>query len=314
MRYNLLKAIKMNTITVAISGGADSVVLLHALLQLREEHGFGVDACHINHNLRGAESDADEAFVRDLCKQFGIKLTVHSIDVKALQQKHQGIEEAARNARYSVFVKQAVTATAHTMSDNTETVLLNLIRGTGLKGLCGIPPVRTCGGDGNGIIIRPLLYCERSEIEEYCYEHGLSFVTDSSNLSLDFTRNKIRRTLLPLIKEINPSFDATVTRTCEILKEDSDFLEQSVTEIARKCSFDNGIKVESLIKYQKPLLTRIIMQFLSHNNISPSNRMVSQILELIEIGKGKINLQKHKFALIDDGILEIQTIFQNYRN
>jgi len=236
---------------------------------------------------------------------------MRSVDVKSLKRKHQSIEEAAREARYHVFAElSGMTggdriaggnriATAHTASDNAETVLLNLIRGTGLKGLCGIPPVR-------GNVIRPLVFCERSDIEAFCHERNLHYVIDSTNACEEFTRNKLRLSLIPLIKEINPSFDSSVTKMCTTLREDSDFLEKSAQSV------DYSIKY--LQTLEKPLLTRIIMRMLSHNNISLSNLRVSQVLEIINTGSGKINLEKHKFALIEGGILKIQTISQKYRN
>ena len=283
-----------DTVTVALSGGADSVALLYALLEL----DYGVKACHVNHQLRGEESDRDETFVRDLCRKLNIELTVKSINVKSLQKNHQSIEEAAREVRYSFFSQFDKVATAHTASDNAETVILNLIRGTGLKGLCGIPPVRDN-------IIRPLILCERSEIEEYCESQSLQYVTDSTNSCDEFTRNKIRMVLVPFIKEINPSFDSTVTRMCELLREDSDYLDN--------LSRSEDYSVKHLKELEKPIQTRIIKRLLSHNNISPSNLRISQILEIIESGNGKINLEKHKFALIKGGILKIETIEQNYR-
>jgi tRNA(Ile)-lysidine synthase len=288
---------KGESVTAALSGGADSVAMLHVLIEL----GYDISAVHVNHKLRGKESDSDEAFVRDLCAQFGVELTVHSIKIE--QKKHQSIEEAAREARYSLFT--GLTATAHTASDNAETVLLNMIRGTGLKGLCGIPPIRT-SRSGRDNIIRPLILCERSEIEEYCEKNNLRYVTDSSNMSDEFTRNNLRLNLIPLIKQINPSFDGSITRMCEILREDSNFLEGQAV-------FVSDFSVKHLKTLEKPILTRIIMRLLSHNNISASNLRIMQIIGIIEAENGKINLEKHKFALIKDGILKIETINQNYR-
>jgi tRNA(Ile)-lysidine synthase len=299
-KYNMINS--GEAVTVALSGGADSVALLHVLLKL----GIETSACHINHNLRGEESDRDEQLVRDLCREADVKLKVFSIDVRSMQKKHESIEEIARKARYRVFEEFHCVATGHTASDNSETVLINLIRGTGLKGLCGIPPVRCNNCCNNQVkIIRPLILCERSDIEEHCRNHGLQYATDSTNSSDEFTRNKIRMGIVPIIKEINPSFDSSVTRMCEALREDSDFLEKS--------SESPHYRAEYLRSLEKPLLTRIIMRLLSNNNISPSNLKISQIIEIIESEKGKINVAKHKFALIEDGILKIETIPQNYR-
>jgi tRNA(Ile)-lysidine synthase len=284
-------------VTVALSGGADSVALLHALHSGGAGMAREISAVHVNHNLRGEESARDEAFVRDLCAQRGVKLHVYSVEIN--REKHRGLEEAARNARYGIFSRFDCVATGHTASDNAETVLLNLIRGTGLKGLCGIPHERDN-------IVRPLILCERAEIEEYCRVHGLRYVTDSSNLSDEFTRNRVRMSLIPVIKDINPAFDGAVTRMCEILREDSDSLEQRAVDC-------DDYSLDCLRNLEKPVLTRIIMRLLAYNNISPSNLRISQIVGIIEDGKGKINLEKHKFALIEGGILQIKTIPQSYR-
>ncbi|MCL1832373.1 MAG: tRNA lysidine(34) synthetase TilS [Oscillospiraceae bacterium] len=287
-------------VTVAVSGGADSVALFHALSAMRTELGIDViRACHVNHQLRGAESDADDVFVREFC---GDVCACYAVDVQSLRRKHQSVEEAAREARYAVFdalpESFGKVATAHTATDNAETVLLNMIRGTGLKGLCGIPPVRER-------FVRPLILCERTEVEEYCREQGLRHVTDSTNANLDFTRNRVRLSLIPLIREINPSFDGNLAKMCETLREDSEFL-----DALANC---DDYSVNSLRKLRKPLLTRIIIGLLADNNISPSYLRVSQICEILALGRGKINLAKHKFAIIDSGILKIKTIEQDYR-
>ena len=300
-QYSMIQA--GDSVIVALSGGADSVALLYAMLELKNELDIKLSACHVNHKLRGDESDSDEAFVRALCENLNVELTIRSIDVRAMQKKHQSIEETARNARYSFFSElvsrseRQYVATAHTASDNTETILLNLIRGTGLKGLCGIPPVR----DG---IIRPLILCEREEIEKYCGEKKISYVTDSTNLSDLFTRNKIRLSLIPLIKEINPSVDDCFTRMSEILRQDSDFLESLAQ--------NHGYNVKVLNALEKPILTRIIIGLLSNNNVSPSNTRISQIIEIVKKQSGKINVEKHKFAVIEDETLKIVTIEQFY--
>ncbi len=175
-------------VLAALSGGADSVALLRALLAL----GYPVRAFHLNHCLRGAESDRDEAFCRALCERLGVPLTVERIDVGA-QTAGEGIEAAARRIRYERLVaaaQGAKIATAHTADDNLETMLFHLARGTGPKGLAGIPPVR-------GDIIRPLIGAERAQVEAYLSELGQDFVTDSTNLSDDYTRNRIRHEVVP---------------------------------------------------------------------------------------------------------------------
>jgi len=287
---------KRGKVTVALSGGADSVALLRAMILLRPEYGFELSACHVNHGLRESAA-SDEAFVRELCENERIPLTVRFAEIT--RQKHQSVEEIARKARYKLLSEAAgdgKIAAAHTASDNEETVLLNLIRGTGLRGLCGIPPVRDN-------IIRPLILCERSEVEEFCKGQGLSYVTDESNFSEEYTRNKVRLSLLPLIREINPAFTAGITRMCGFLREDEEFL----TGLA-----GGGYSVEYLNTLKKPLLNRIIAALLSKNNISPTSTRISGTAEIVAKGGGKVNLKKDKFAVVCDNELKILTIFQKY--
>ncbi|MBQ8550560.1 MAG: tRNA lysidine(34) synthetase TilS [Clostridia bacterium] len=233
-RYSMLSA--GDSVTVALSGGADSMALLHVLCANREKLGISVSAAHLNHMLRGEESDRDEAFVRDFCEQNGIPLAVERADVAAYAEKNgMGIEQAARAVRYDFLsrVSGGKTATAHTASDNAETVLINLTRGTALKGAVGIPPVRDR-------FIRPLIFCTRAEIEAYCKDNNLPFVTDSTNLSDDYTRNKLRHNVIPRLCELNPSFFAAVTRFTQAVGEDSEFLE-SVADAEFTRLYQNGI-------------------------------------------------------------------------
>ena len=200
---------------LAVSGGADSVSLLHAFHSLH----LKASVLHCNFSLRGAESDADEQFVRQLCKNFSMDCHIRQFDT-ARQARENGlsIEMAARELRYAWFreMKQTLNmdyiVVAHHADDVAETVLINLCRGTGIKGLTGIQPV-------NGNILRPLLECSREEILTYLAEHQLDYRTDSSNHSLDYVRNKIRHQVIPVFKEINPAFLNTVAENCTALKE-----------------------------------------------------------------------------------------------
>jgi tRNA(Ile)-lysidine synthase len=175
------------TLCAALSGGADSVAMTHALHALQEELGFTLTACHFNHCLRGEESDGDEAFCVEFCQNWGIPLTLGREDVASFAKSAgQSVEEAARNCRYAFFEGvDGFVATAHTASDNGETVLLNLLRGTGLKGLCGIPRQR-------GKFIRPMLAITREEILSYLEEHHLPHREDASNGEDAHLRNRLR--------------------------------------------------------------------------------------------------------------------------
>ena len=194
-----------DTVVCAVSGGADSVSMLHVLLSLQDTLGIRVEAAHFNHHLRGAESDRDEHFVRQLCLEHRVTLhTVHFNTEQEAKERHISIEMAARELRYAWFEKTreacsaAVIAVAHHQDDSVETLLLNLIRGTGINGLRGIRP-------RNGHIVRPLLCLDRKEIVGYLESIGQAYVTDSTNLQDEYTRNKIRLNLLPMMQEINPS-------------------------------------------------------------------------------------------------------------
>lgn len=309
-RYNMLD--NGGNVIVGVSGGADSVALLHCLNSIKSETGISLYACHINHNLRGEESLRDENFVRRLCENLDIPLTVFSIDVKEGLEKHESLEERARKLRYSCFEKlceekQAKLATAHTASDNAETVFLNILRGTGTKGLSGIPPVR-------GNIIRPLIRCTREEIEEYCTVNGLSYITDSSNLSDDYTRNRIRHHLIPLLKDFNPSLFTAVSRMTSAVYDDNIYLERIATEAKEKAKTENGFLCSELLELDRAVLCRVISSILSENGVEPSTLRINQCLEIIRDKKGKVNLCRNKFALVRKKSFFIKYEEQQFRH
>ena len=225
------------------SGGADSVTLLSVLHALSEGRGdvppFRLYACHLNHGIRREEADRDEAFCRAFCEAEDVPLYVKRVDVPALAEE-QGLSEetVGRNARYAFFEETAERiakedgeavvkiATAHTAADNAETMLFHLARGTGLSGLCGIPPVRDD-------IIRPLLGCTREDIEDYCEEHHLSYVKDSTNTDRSYARNRIRYDVLNVLKELNSGAVDNMARTADTLRRDAAFLEERKADLIR---------------------------------------------------------------------------------
>ena len=209
------------TVVCAVSGGADSVAMLHILCSLQSELCITVSAAHFNHRLRGAESDRDEAFVRRLCAEWAVPLAVASGDVAArAQATGESIEEAARNLRYAFFASLGQTvATAHTADDNLETMLLNFLRGTGLTGLGGIPPKRD-------FLVRPILCCTRQEVLDYLDAHQLPHVEDSTNAADNCVRNRLRHSVLPLLKAENPALAATALRSAQLLRQDDSFLDE----------------------------------------------------------------------------------------
>ena len=197
-QYGMLR--KGDRVVVGFSGGADSAALLSFLLELRQEWQLNLVACHINHQLRGEEALRDEELCRNFCEERGIELHIFRENIaEGAKQAGMSVEEFARERRYARFRELLLSdsdkiATAHHGNDMAETLLFRLARGTGLKGLTGIPPVR-------GNIIRPLLFCTREEIESYCREQGIPYINDSSNETDAFLRNRLRHHVMPFLKK-----------------------------------------------------------------------------------------------------------------
>ena len=205
----------------ALSGGGDSVALTFALYLLKDKLGITLEAAHFNHHLRGEESERDEAFVRSFCDHYDIPLHLGGAEV---QTGPKGLEASARAARYG-FLRSlpGKVATAHTADDNAETVLMHLVRGTGLKGLGGITPV-------SGTVIRPMLLITRREVEAFLAEYALPHVEDSSNGSDAFLRNRVRHGIMPLLKAENPRISENLSRMALRLRLDEEYLSQELPQ------------------------------------------------------------------------------------
>ncbi|MCL2342398.1 MAG: tRNA lysidine(34) synthetase TilS, partial [Firmicutes bacterium] len=244
-QYDMLPA--GSRVLVAVSGGADSVYLLH---RLSEAAGYGAEppstplwslgVAHFNHRLRGAESARDAAFAENLAASLGLPFYLGAADVGACAQgRHMGLEAAARELRYAFLLKTAEEnaydriATAHTADDNAETVLLNLIRGSGTKGLCGIPPVR-------GKIVRPILDVTEAEIRAWLDAREVAYVEDSSNNRDDFARNRLRHRVAPVLRELNPQYAAHILRAGALLRADAACLDGLAEAFLRENAEDAG--------------------------------------------------------------------------
>lgn len=249
---------KAGHVLCALSGGRDSVYLLHRLLAWGEEYDLTVSAAHFNHKLRGIESDRDEAFVRGLCEAWNVPLYVGAGDVRDYANKHgMGIEEAARTMRYA-FLEQTlaevggnVLATAHHADDLAETMLMNLVRGAGTKGMSGIPPKR-------GNIVRPILLVTRKEIDEYVKLHDLPYVEDSTNALDDCTRNLLRHRVMPVLEQLNPMFAAHAADAAMLLRADDDCLQQQADAFLEANSPDEGIEIGKLTALHEAVAFRVI--------------------------------------------------------
>lgn len=236
-----------DSVIAAVSGGADSVAMLFALYLLRDELGVTLEAAHFNHHLRGAESDRDEAFVTDFCGRYDIPLHLGS---GRIVPGKKGLEAAARDARYA-FLRRlpGKVATAHTADDNAETVLMRLIRGTGLKGLGAIAPV-------SGNVIRPMLTVTRDDVEAFLEEYALPHVEDSSNGTDDFLRNRIRHGILPLMRAENPRIGENLSAMALLLRQDEACLqamipEEQVPDVSRLKAMEPALRRRALERFLK---------------------------------------------------------------
>ncbi len=241
-----------DTVVCAVSGGADSVALLYAMFLLRTKLQINLQAAHYNHNLRGEESVRDQQFVQALCHRLDIPLHLGSSQVTAGKK---GLEAAAREARYAFFeTLPGKIATAHTADDNAETVLMHLMRGTGLKGLGAISPIR-------GKVIRPMLTVTRQQVLAFLAEQQLDYVEDSSNREDVFLRNRIRHRVMPLLKEENP-------RLCENLSAMALRLRADEQALQEMMEFSQGLSVAALRQMPAARCSRVLAAFLQHCGVS----------------------------------------------
>ncbi|MBO4694213.1 MAG: tRNA lysidine(34) synthetase TilS [Clostridia bacterium] len=291
----------VKTLAVAVSGGADSVALLSIMLRLRGEYDIDVFAAHFNHKLRGKESESDMLFVKKLCEKLGVRLVCDEGDVAAFAKENKlSTELAARRMRYDFFGKLSAdaVATAHTASDNLETVIFNLTRGSGINGLCGIPPKR-------GKFIRPLIFCTREQIEAYCRQNNLSYVTDSTNLSDDYSRNLIRHSVVPVLKRLNPSLENNVSNTSLQLAFDRDMLDNLAKNKYERMLTKTGLRVDNLTKYGPAISHRILRMFCLDKTGEVLDCFHTDSLFSVAVNGGRCSMQNGYYAVRQKGIIKI---------
>lgn len=270
---------KGRKVLVGVSGGPDSVCLLHILGQLKDSLGVRLHVAHLNHMLRGVESDADASYVNELSDALGIPATFEKRDVEAYHKKHSlSLETAAREVRYEFFscvaesIGAGCIALGHTRDDQVETILMNLVRGTGLTGLRGMGQMRKLRSPGGGIlvVVRPLLDVARREIEEYCRVNKLSPRSDFSNYSMEYTRNRIRYELMPLLRKYNKNIGNALIRTARAAADELSFIEKQVSQVWDRTVREqpNGLLLDSkeLLSLhpalQRHLLRQVVDQIL----------------------------------------------------
>lgn len=338
-RYHMLS--HGDTVIVGLSGGADSTALLYLLNDLKMEYNLTLIAAHLNHGIRGAEADRDERFCKELCKKLGIQIYAFHIDIPSLA-KERGVSEevAGRDARYEFFTglagERGKIATAHNAQDSVETLMLNLCRGTGLRGLTGIPPVRTiahpvgchgdeivdldCGGDcatckGNcganivdTLVIRPLIECTREDIEEYLSSKGQDFVTDSTNLEDDYTRNRVRHNIIPELLKVNENAIGNITRCLDTIRDDSAFIERAADELLSSARHGDTYDVRTLQDADKAILTRAISTLI-HDACGtyPEKVHIMKVIDMMNVGRtDQVQVPSGAFARVEKGKLFIK--------
>ncbi len=301
-------------ILVAVSGGADSVCMLHALNALKTSFGFSIYCAHLNHGLRGEAADSDERFVVELCGKLDIPVFTNAVDVRAFaKEKKLSLEEAGRVLRYKFFDELSKRhridkiATAHNKNDNAETVLMRIFRGTGIDGLCGISYKREDG------VIRPLLDIERREIEEYCKDNNLSFCTDETNNENEYTRNKIRNELLPYITEnFNPDVVDSLSRLTETAKEDGEFLNSYAKRLYERLRSPLSLKkpvmlhIESISMVSRSIASRVlrIAALDAAKDVKLEKKHIDDVFDLMTKETGtRISLPKGLVAEVQYGWL-----------
>ncbi len=278
-------------VVAGVSGGADSMALLAFLLSLSARYPLRVAVCHLNHRLRGAEADRDARLVEDFCRMAGVPFHLAAVDV-AGEARRQGLsfEEMGRRMRYDFFdrvadgyaaqVGRVRIATAHTRSDAVETMLLALLRGSSIDGLCGIPPVR-------GRIIRPLIEVTRTEVEDYCRTEGIPFCEDSTNRQDDYPRNRIRHRVIPELRQINPALEETAARLMVSAACDRDYLDRQTEALLRAAEADAaGCLLDVLQKAHPALRIRSLAHLLRMSGCRCDHGVLAR-LESVVMGEAR---------------------------
>lgn len=270
------------------------MLLAHYLISSAKALNIKVKVAHIEHGIRGSESVADADFVREYCEKNNIEFYFLSLNAPEEAKKAgMTVEEYSRNRRYDFFysIDCDKIATAHNLSDNVETVIFRLARGTGLKGLCGIPPARDK-------IIRPLIELSSVQIRNFCDENGIFYRTDSTNLCSDYSRNKIRNDILPLFKSINSDYEDKIAALINDINEDSFFIDKYADYFYEACFDGERLLKEKLNKLDTAIVKRVIIKYFSVNNTPLDRFHLNEVLKLLK-KNGKTQIKGDIFAVSD---------------
>ena len=290
-------------VVLAVSGGADSMALLCFFLKYKRLLKLPFVVAHVNHGLR-KESDSEEKFVFDFCEKNGVKIEILHADIAGTKPNGLSTEEYARNVRYEYFnaVREKYSyshiATAHNADDNTETFFMNILRGSGVNGACGIKPLR------EDLVARPLLCCKKEELYGYCKENGVGYVSDSSNFENIYTRNKLRNVIIPQLRQLNPELDGAVMRFMDMFSADEAHLSAEADVIFERI-FDkdkkNELPLSELRSIDKALLSRVVRRFYLENFTKSdlTYKQTNDIMHIIYYGAAsdKVQLEGDIFAV-----------------
>lgn len=297
-KYNMLS--KGDRVLIGVSGGADSIALLEFFVSVKEKYDLDICVAHIEHGIRGEDSVNDAEFVKNYCKKLGINFYLKTIDAPNLAKKAKmGVEEYSRMARYDFFntIECDKIATAHNLTDNIETLLFRLARGTGLKGACSIPAVR-------GKIIRPFIEVSSGEIRKWCNDNNIPYRVDCTNSDSAYSRNLIRLEILPLFEKLNANYQDNIENFISDVNEDYAFIDNYVKSIYPKIVKNNEIDLPKLNELDLSIKKRILIMFFDENGYS-LNRIHLQSVIDITLKSGKSQIKENIFAISAKGKIRI---------
>ena len=303
-KYNMIS--KGDSVLIALSGGADSVMLTYFLLSIRDEYSLKLTAAHVEHGIRGEESLSDAEFCRELCKNNGIDFKILHINAPAeAKENKMGVEEYSREARYNFFetIECDKIATAHNLSDNIETMIFRITRGTSLKGLCSIPPVR-------GKIIRPLIEVTSSEIRNYLNNNGISYRTDSTNSDSSYSRNYIRNEIMPLLKNLNSEFETHAAHLFESLRCDEEFIETRINAVYAGACKDNMLVSDVINELSDSEKRRITAKWLNDNSLPVNDNVICGVLRLCSCNS-RFEINRDVAAVSANGFIRLINLSGN---
>lgn len=295
-KYDMLSC--GDKVLVAVSGGADSMLLLNFLITVRDKYGITLAAAHVEHGIRGEDSITDAEFVEDFCRSHNVEFHLLSINAPEEAKANKiGVEEYSRKRRYEFFnsIECDKIATAHNLTDNVETALFRLARGSGLKGMCGIPPVRDK-------IIRPLIDVSSAEIREYCNKHNISYRTDATNFDNDYSRNYIRNEIIPSFAEISGDFINNAAAFISDAREDMSFIEKSAEKAYLKCCDDGRLRKSDTKVLDISVAKRVLQKYFSDYNVTLDRVHLNSILCLLD-KSGRVQIKGDIFAVADGEFL-----------